>query len=112
LVAVIRWALIAALGAALALAGLLVREMRATGRLAAENLRLSASVEALERKIEADRIAVAIARDIQKRERARAARYDRLRGALMAGGHDEPIPDWFRDYQHRLGFDGLQPAAD
>ncbi|MCR9272199.1 MULTISPECIES: hypothetical protein [Mameliella] len=110
--AVIRWALIAALGVALTLAGLLVREMRTTGRLAGENVRLSASVEALERKIEADRIAVAIARDIQKRERARAARYDRLREALIAGVHDEPIPDWFRDHLHRLGLDGLQPAAD
>lgn len=108
----IRWALIAALGVALALAGLLVREMRATGRLAAENLRLSSTVEALERKIEADRIAVAIARDIQKRERIRAARYDRLREALIAGGHDEPIPDWFRDHLHRLGLDGLQSATD
>lgn len=108
----IRWALIAALGVALALAGLLVREMRATGRLAVENADLAAKVDALERKIEANQIAVAIARDIQKRERIRAAEFDRIREDLIAGGHDETIPDWFHDHLRRLGIGGVRPAED
>lgn len=80
---------------ALIASGLLVIEMRASARLAAENGSLRASNEVLARQVHDARIGAAIAAATMADEQARAlALADALQ--QINGGPDAPLPDHIR----------------
>jgi hypothetical protein len=91
-----KYALLAALAVALVASGLLIREMRVSGRLAAENGSLRASNAALQRRANDAMIAEAIARQTIKDEQSRIL-YLSEALELLNGGPDVPLPDHILD---------------
>lgn len=61
----------------------------------AEAASLRRSVAALEDARAQARSAAQVARAEAKRQAARAAEYDALKEALLRGGDNAPLPDWF-----------------
>lgn len=59
---------------------------------------LARSVAVLSDARDQARLAAEVARAAADRERMRAAEYDALREALITGGDDAEVPDWFCDY--------------
>lgn len=106
----LRYVLIAALSAVLGLLGWvwLLRSQRDS--LEAHTASQARSIVALEAQAAQARLAAEVAKAAAERERLRAAEYDRLRMALVDGGEDVDLPDWFRDWVHALvGGRGVQP---
>lgn len=74
------------------------------------NQALATSNAALQQKLDQTQQAAAVLQRQLEIEEKRAAEYDALREALINGGQDAALPQWFVDYLRQLGIGGLQPA--
>lgn len=75
---------------------------RGNAALQAENASLARSMAVLEGERQQARLARDVARAEADRVRVRAAEYDALREALIDGGEDQVLPEWFKEYLKRL----------
>jgi len=106
----IRYALAAARVAALVLGGLLYKETRRAATLATQNAALEASLATATFRIELRQSAEKrLVRELE-RQAVKARQYDEIRKALLEGGEDEDLPEWFaawlNDWLGRMWRDG------
>lgn len=99
---VTRYLTIGLMGALCLALGAVIVMQRQNASLSAENASLTRSIATLEQSRDQARLAADVARATAAREKSKADEYDALREALISGGEDQVLPEWFQDWLREI----------